>query len=229
LMKRGPVTVNAARIGEPTLTDPAPVTAPAVHAHDTALFIAASKGEPLPPVAPAAPAATSAASNAPAAGANSGSGSTLQLENVPAAENSAPASSGPAIGASIVSPSESSGQDSSGQPAPGTRVGPPVTPDGAAAAAAAAGVPGAQNPGGLQAVQPANNQALPPIEKPAEAVAQTNDVQHPAAQVQTGTDTGTTANGKKKKKKNPAPKYDSSSESSSQHKQKTGIDKLNPF
>jgi outer membrane protein assembly factor BamD len=230
LMKRGPVTVNAARIGEPTLTDPPQVTAPAVHAHDTALFVAASKGEPLPTGAPVAPAAASAANNAPATGADSGSGSTLQLETVPAAENSAPASSGgPAIGASIVSPSESSAQDSSGQPAPGTRVGPPVTPDGAAAAAAAAGVPGAQNPGGMQAVQPANNQPLPPIEKPAEAAAQTNDVQHPAAQVQTGTDTGTTDNGKKKKKKNPAPKYDSSSESSSQHKQKTGIDKLNPF
>ena len=36
-------------------------------------------------------------------------------------------------------------------------VGPPVTPEGAAAAAAAAGVPGAQNPGGLATVGPTNN------------------------------------------------------------------------
>jgi outer membrane protein assembly factor BamD len=68
---------------------------------------------------------------------------------------------------------------------------------------------------------------LPPIEKPAEAAAQTNDVPH-AAQVQTGTDAGaTTANGKKKK--TPAPKFDSSDESSSKHKKKKGLDKLNPF
>jgi outer membrane protein assembly factor BamD len=102
-----------------------------------------------------------------------------------------------------------------------------VTPEGAAAAAAAAGVPGAQNPGGLPTVGPTNNQPLPPIEKPAEAAAQTNDVPH-AAQVQTGTDAGaTTANAKKKK--TPAPKFDSSDESSSKHKKKKGLDKLNPF
>jgi outer membrane protein assembly factor BamD len=246
LVKRGPVTVNAARIGEPTLTDPPPVTAPAVHARDTALFIAAGKGEPLPPVAGPAPAATAVAASANATPAPD-SGSTLQLENVPNAENGAPArSGGPAIGAEIVSPSESAAPASSGPPtsgpptsapptsapttsatpAAGTLVGPPVTPEGAAAAAQAAGVPGAQNPGGLMTVAPANNQPLPPIEKPAEAAPQTNDVAHPAAQVQTGTTTGAT-NGKKKK--TPAPKYDSSSESSSKHKQKKGIDKLNPF
>ena len=49
LVKRGPVTVNAARIGEPTLTDPPPVTAPDVHKRDTALFTAALTGQPLPP------------------------------------------------------------------------------------------------------------------------------------------------------------------------------------
>ena len=43
LVKRGPVTVNAARIGEPTLTDPPPVTAPDVRKRDTALFTAALK------------------------------------------------------------------------------------------------------------------------------------------------------------------------------------------
>jgi len=236
LVKRGPVTVNAARIGEPTLTDPPPVTAPAIHARDTALFAAAAKGEPLPPVAGPAPAATAVASGAPAAAPDAGG--TLQLENVPAAENGAPASSGPAIGAEIISPGQdsapassgppTSGPPTSGTPAAGTLVGPPVTPEGAAAAAAAAGVPGAQNPGGLAPVAPSiNTQALPPIEKPAEAQAQTNDVQHAPAQVQTGTDAGTT-NGKKKKK-TPAPKYDSGSESSSKHPPKKGIDKLNPF
>jgi len=105
--------------------------------------------------------------------------------------------------------------------APAGLVGPAPTAEGKAAAAEAAGVPGAQNPGGLMTVAP-NNQPLPPIEKPAEAPAQTNDVH--AAQVQTGTDAG--ANGKKKKK---APKVDQSDESSSAHKKKKGVDKLNPF
>jgi outer membrane protein assembly factor BamD len=242
LVKRGPVTVNAARIGEPTLVDPPQVTAPAVHARDTALFAAAAKGEPLPPVSASAPAPTAVASGAPAAAAPD-AGGTLQLENVPSVgENGAPANTGgPAIGAQIISPSEGSAPASSGPPtsapptstpsaagtpAAGQLVGPPVTAEGAAAAAQAAGVPGAQNPGGLMTVAPANTQPLPPIEKPAEAAPQTNDVQHPAAQVQTGTDAGTT---KGKKKKTPTPKYDSGTESSSKHKQKKGIDKLNPF
>jgi outer membrane protein assembly factor BamD len=230
LVKRGPVTVNAARIGEPTLIDRPPVTAPDVHKRDTALFTAALNNQPLPAVAPA-PGAAPAAANAAAAPAEA-SGSTLQLENVQGATSGAPAASsgGPAIGAEIIS----TGQNNSGQapanstpPASGVPVGPAVTPEGAAAAAAAAGVPGAQNPGGLATVGPTDNKPLPPVEKPADAPPQTNDV-HNAAQVQTGTNAGAAAaNGKKKK--TPAPKFDSSDESSSKHKKKKGLDKLNPF
>ena len=229
LVKRGPVTVNAARIGEPTLTDRPPVTAPEVHKRDTALFTAALDNQPLPAVAPAAGAAPAAAS-ATAAPAEP-SGSTLQLENVQGATSGAPAATtgGPAIGAEIIG----TGQNNSGQapanstpPTSGVPVGPPVTPEAAAKAAAAAGVPGAQNPGGLATVGPTDNKPLPPVEKPADAPAQTNDV-HNAPQVQTGTDAGATPNGKKKKA--PAPKFDSSDESSSKHKKKKGLDKLNPF
>jgi outer membrane protein assembly factor BamD len=227
LVKRGPVTVNAARIGEPTLTDRPQVTAPDVRKRDTALFTAALNNQPLPAVAPAgaAPAANAAAAPAEA------SGSTLQLENVQGATSGAPAAStgGPAIGAEIIS----TGQNNPGQapanstpPTSGVPVGPPVTPEGAAAAAAAAGVAGAQNPGGLATVGPTDNKPLPPVEKPADAPAQTNDV-HNAAQVQTGTDAGAATNAKKKK--TPAPKFDSSDESSSKHKKKKGLDKLNPF
>jgi outer membrane protein assembly factor BamD len=79
----------------------------------------------------------------------------------------------------------------------------------------------------LATVSPTNNQPLPPVEKPADAPPQTNDV-HNAAQVQTGTDAGATPNAKSKKK-TPAPKFDSSDESSSKHKKKKGLDKLNPF
>jgi len=240
LVKRGPVTVNAARIGEPTLADRPPVTAPDVGKRNQAVIMAAVKNEPLPPLAPSGPVAAVVASEAPGAAPSPDAGGTLQLENVPSAEGGgAPAGGGPAIGASIVSTGENgAGQAPAGSapptsapptsaPAAGVPVGPAVTPEGAAAAAAAAGVPGAQNPGGLPTVGPTNNQPLPPIEKPAEAAAQTNDVPH-AAQVQTGTDAGaTTANGKKKK--TPAPKFDSSDESSSKHKKKKGLDKLNPF
>jgi outer membrane protein assembly factor BamD len=231
LVKRGPVTVNAARIGEPTLTDRPQVTAPEVHKRDTALFTAALNNQPLPPVAPAPGAAPAAVADGAGAAPAAASGSTLQLESVPGADNAAPAASsgGPAIGAEIIS----TGQNTSGQ-APATStpptsvpVGPAVTPEGAAAAAAAAGVPGAQNPGGLNTVGPTDNKPLPPIEKPADAPAQTNDV-HNAPQVQTGTDAGATPNAKSKKK-TPAPKFDSSDESSSKHKKKKGLDKLNPF
>ncbi len=237
LVKRGPVTVNAARIGEPTLTDPPAITAPEVHKRDTALFTAALNNQPLPAPAPLGPPAATAVANGAAAAPEPAAGSTLQLENVPSADSGAPSGGGPAIGASIVSTGEGSTGSAPAQsgpptstPAPAsTPVGPAVTSEGAATAAAAAGVPGAQNQGGLATVGPTNNQPLPPVEKPAEAPAQTNDVKSgsAAAQVQTGTDAG--ASNGKSKKKTPAPKFDSSDESSSKHKKKKGLEKLNPF
>ena len=240
LIKRGPVTVNAARIGEPTLVDPPPVTAPAVHQRDTALFTAALGDKPLPSLTPIGPPTTTVA-NAAAPGTAPDAGGTMQLENVPTQGGSAPSGGGADIGVSIVgtgdgssgAPAAQSGPPTSeprpsggSQYAPAGLVGPAPTAEGQAAAAEAAGVPGAQNPGGLTAVGP-NNQPIPAIEKPAEAPVQTNDVHAAtAAQVQTGTDAGAT---KGKKKKTPAPKYDSSDESSSKHPKKKGIDKLNPF
>src|SRR5271155_6046199 len=61
LVKRGPVTVNAARIGEPTLTDPPAITAPDVHKRDAALFTAALNNQPLPAPAALGPAPTAVA------------------------------------------------------------------------------------------------------------------------------------------------------------------------
>jgi outer membrane protein assembly factor BamD len=237
LVKRGPVTVNAARIGEPTLTDPPAITAPDVHKRDTALFTAALNNQPLPAPAPLGPPTATAVASGAAAAPEPAAGSTLQLENVPSADNGAPAGGGPGIGASIVSTGEGSTGAAPAQSGPPTSapptsapVGPPVTPEGAAAAADAAGVRGAQNQGGLATVAPTNNQPLPPAEKPAEAPAQTNDVKSgTAAQVQTGTDAGAGATNGKSKKKTPAPKFDSSDESSSKHKKKKGLEKLNPF
>ena len=239
LIKRGPVTVNAARIGEPTLVDPPQITAPEVHKRDAAMFTAALSGKPLPAAAPIGPAATTvAAGGATAATPTPDAGGTLQLEDVPSQGGGAPAGgSGPAIGAQIVGTGEGSSGAAPAESAPPTSeprqftppaampVGPAPTAEGQAAAAAAAGVPGAQNPGGLNAIRP-DNTPLPPVEKPAEAAAQTNDVHNAPATVQTGTDAGTV---KGKKKKTPAPKYDSGDESSSKHPKKKGIDKLNPF
>ena len=234
LVKRGPVTVNAARVGDPSLTDPPQVTAPDVRKRDTALFTAALNNQPLPAQAPVGTPSTPASSQAAAAPA-AGSNAPLQLENVPAADSGPASGGGPAIGASIVSTGDNSagsapaGSTPPGSATPGTPVGPPVTAEGAAAAAAAAGVPGAQNTGGLQAVTPPNNAPLPPVEKPAEAAAQTNDVPKgsAAAQVQTGTDAGAPANAKKKKPV--APKCNTNDESCSKEKKKKGLDKLNPF
>ena len=238
LVKRGPVTVSAARIGEPTLVDPPQVTAPAVHERDKALFTAAIGDKPLPPATPIGPPATTVASGAAPAGTVPDAGQTMQLENVPTQGGGAPAGNGPALGASIVGtgegstgaaapetgPPTSAPRTGGSQYAPAGLVGPAPTAEGRAAAADAAGVSGAQNPGGLKSVGP-NNQPLPPIEKPQETTPQTNDVQN-AAQVQTGTSAGAT-NGKKKK--TPAPKFDASDESSSKHKKKKGLDKVNPF
>ena len=259
LLKRGPVTVNAARIGEPTLVEPPQVTAPQVHAQDLKLFTAALNNQPMPALGAIGPSATAVAS-APSGSATPEPGQVMTLDNVPTAGEAAPAAgSGPAVGAEIISTGQGAAGGENGAAAPATSaprssepgtgaapaatgaaaglspgaqyapaglVGPVPSAEGKAAAAEAAGVPGAQNPGGLNSVAP-QSQVLPPIEKPAEATPQTNDV-HGAAQVQTGTDAGTTTNGKKKKK-TPAPKLDSSDESSSAHKAKKGIDKLNPF
>jgi outer membrane protein assembly factor BamD len=222
LVKRGPVTVNAARVGEPTLVDPPEVTAPAIHKRDADLFVAAINGKPLP-VAPPIGTAPAAVANGAGAEPAPDANTPLALENVPGA---------PAIGAQIVGTGQGSAGDNGAGAAPAASAPPrepaPAADPGAAVAAEAAGVPGAENPGGLKAVGPTNNQPLPPIEKPAEAPAQINDV-HNAAQVQTGTDAGATAANGKTKKKTPAPKYDSSDESSSKHKKKKGLDKLNPF
>ncbi len=117
LVKRGPVTVNAARVGEPTLVDPPQVTAPAVHARDTALFVAALNGKPLPAASPIGTAPTAVANGAaaePAPDANT----PLQLENVPGANGGAPSGGAPAIGAQIVGTGQGSAGDNSTGTAP---------------------------------------------------------------------------------------------------------------
>ena len=212
LVKHGPSTVSAARVGEPTMTDTAQVIAPQINQQNRDLFTAALGDKPLPPLGVStAPASAEAANNGSAPASAGDGGSPLQLESVPTASAGA---SGATIGASIVDPNEGSGSA--------------AAPQGQTAAPASGPAPAASDtppnyPGGVAPVRPPNT-TLPPVEKPAEAAAQINDVHGNAAQVQTGTSAGVT-----KGKKPKAPKYDSSDESSSKHKKKKGLDKLNPF
>lgn len=210
LVKQGPSTIQAARVGEPTLSDPPQTYAPQVNKENVALFEAAVKGTPLPGVSPTGQDETAAAiSNGSAPPTPNQASAPLKFETIPDAGGSAgstvtvevPNSNGEAgSGAGSETPSSSS------QAGPGT-----------SAAAAAA------NNTGIQPVGPVVNKPLPPVDKPAVAADQINDVH--AAPSRAQINTGTTASKKKNKK---AP-YNSKEESSSKHKKKKGLDKINPF
>ena len=232
LVKQGPSTVHAARVGEPTMTDPTQMTAPQVRENTVAMFNAALKGEPVP-AGPAYGGGTTTASAAAAAAgsgeaAPTGASGAVEMEAVPTVN-----SSGDSTSVEIVNPSENSSGGSAAGTAPAAGTGNEAAPGAGNGAAPAGGSPApAANPAappnpaadnyGLKPVGPAtSNAALPPVDKPAEAPDQVNDVKagsQPAAQVQTGTKKG-------KSKKVPV---DKSKESSSK-KKKTGLEKLNPF
>ena len=197
LVKRGPVTVNAARIGEPTLVDPPQVTAPAVHERDTDLFNAALQDKPLPAAPAARPAAAAVASAAAAP--TPDASAPLQLENVPNADGSAPTGGAPAIGAQIISTGDNGAAGTApATSAPPREVPPPADP-GAATAAAAAGVPRAQRIlADWRRCRP-DQQSTVASNRKAGGRRRSTDVH--SAQVQTGTDSGTnTTNAKSKKK-----------------------------
>ena len=221
LVKQGPSTVRAARVGEPTLADATQTTAPEVRTNTVAMFNAAIKGQPVP-AGPSygggATTASAAAAAAPgAAGAGSSTGDAVEMEAVPAGN-----SSGNSTSVEILSPgaNSSAGTTNEAAPAAGNGTGNEAAPGNGAAPAAPAN-PGAEY--GLKPVgPPANaNTPLPAVDKPAEAADQVNDVKPGSqpAQVQTGTTKG---------KKNPNVPVDRSKESSTKKKKK-GLDKLNPF
>ncbi len=249
LIQHGPSVINSVRVGEPTMADAAPTLAPVVQKQSENDFALAIKGEPIPvgPAPGAVPAAESAAV-APVAPVEAGNSQpAISIENVPDssggtqvgvdvvnAPNSgavapgpneaAPASSDIAPVQNVAAPGSSGIPESNRNlvttPASGSTVGAPLA-TGAAAAAPA-------NPSaiyGLTAPLGPNTPApLPPIDKPATAPDQINDVKSTGQpQVATGTSTG------KPTKKNPKPSFSSGDESSSKHHKKKGIDKLNPL
>jgi outer membrane protein assembly factor BamD len=211
LVKHGPSTLEAARVGEPLMAPAKTVTAPEVSKENIAIFNAAAgikaEGSGTAPSAAvangtAAPRTGDAAVPNPEGGAG-GTGVGVEILNPngnPVDNNGGASSTGAAPPAA----------------APSTGVGAPTT------------APAASDDNyGLKAVGPANSAPLPPVEKPAEGQSQVNDVKGGAAgnaQVQTGTPVPG-----KKHKKNPKVKTDQSSESSSANKKKKGLDKLNPF
>ena len=226
LLGHGPNTGRAARVGEPSLQSPPPVTAPEVLKDSSAAFSAALAGKPIP-----APGTTRQQQTADEAQGGTGNNTIQQaqpgqggaptqkmtFEEVPDASGSP----GSTVTVQVPNGGESSG--AAGGAGAGAETANP---------ASAAGEGGANaEPGGANArpiiapVGPTDQKALPAVDKPADAPAQINEV--PAGQQGAQVQTGTNASGKPNKKKK-AP-FDKKDESSSQHKKKKGIDKLNPF
>jgi outer membrane protein assembly factor BamD len=223
LVMRKPDTVTAAQIGDPPLEDPPPVLAPEVSkeilaSYRAALNPGAAKVEekPATPVSEPSPGDSAPQPNAAAAQpATPTVAATPTLSDVPAAgagnTEGAPGEMAPA---------------SAGSSPSGTGVGVEVlTPGVNTSSGAASSLPsatGSTDPNlGLKAVGPKDTSALPPVEAPAAAPDQVNDVagtkQPPAEAKPAG------------QKKNPKPAYDKDDESSSTHKKKKGVNKLNPF
>jgi outer membrane protein assembly factor BamD len=213
-----PDTVTTAQTGMPPLEDPPPTVAPAITRSLVADYKAAFNPNaavehaPVAPVtdgAATAPADTAAAavpvtgtptlSDVPGSGEGAGDESTTTMTSAPAATPR----TGNSVGMEIITPG-ANGSATVGTPA--------------STLPAATGAPdpnyGLPAPAGKLA-------ALPPIEKPADAPDQVNDVQgkpEPAAQVRDP----------KSKKKPKTPALDKADESSSKKKPKKGVDKLNP-
>ncbi|MGC2163896.1 MAG: outer membrane protein assembly factor BamD [Silvibacterium sp.] len=213
LVKHGPSTIEAARVGEPTLTDPPPTIAPTINKQNMAMYTAAIEGKPIPGLTPSGTDATATAiSNGTAPPVSGQSGAPLQLETIP--------DQGGSAGSTVTVEIPSGSSDSSSAGSGGGSNAPPTTAPTSDLTAAPA-TPAAADDAVVKPVGPVVNKPLPAIDKPAAAPDQINDVKNSPAQIKTGT----TASGKKHKK---AP-YNSKEESSSTHKKKKGVDKLNPF
>ena len=224
LVKSGPSTVQAARVGEPTLKDPPPTLAPQIDQENINLYRAAIGGKPLPGVTPAGKDETAVAISNGAAPPAATNPQPLQLQAIPT--QGAP--SGTVTEVVPTSGAAGSGGSGAGSSVTATIVAAPSSAAAAsseAAPSATGATPAAAASPIIEPVRPVGNATLPPVDKPTEAGNQINDVKGGApAQIATG---ATAENGKKKKHKK-AP-YNSKEESSSQHKQKRGVKKLNPF
>jgi outer membrane protein assembly factor BamD len=216
LIKHGPSTIEAARVGEPRMTPAATVTAPDISKENQAIFNEAAGIKPAAPASEPSPDVANGTA-APRTGDAA----------IPNPEGGAPGGTG--VGVEILNPNGNAVDNNSGNAATGANPpsSAPAAGEGANTGGAASAPAGNGSSYGLKTVGPTNNAPLPPVEKPAQAQDQINDVKSaPGANAQV--QTGTPAPGSKKKK-NPKVKTDQSAESSSTNKKKTGLDKLNPF
>ncbi|MGC1781336.1 MAG: outer membrane protein assembly factor BamD [Acidobacteriaceae bacterium] len=253
LITARPSVVQAARVGEPSLTDPTQIMAPSVVKESMADVAWAMKpdGKPAP--------AVQGASNSTMVAATGGSGPiAAPAGNAAGQQNNAPAATGlqmrdltngdTNVNGAIVS--QDNGTAGSGQGTPMNAVQPPAgtqtLPPSTAPSVGGNGNPAVPPPntvdtngqpavwpsatkdnGGLPAVTPKDSTPLPSASGAAAAPAQVNDVPASVHAVNAVDQNGPTTG--KKKKKNPKPKFSSKEESSSTHKKKKGLHKLNPF
>ncbi len=216
LVKHGPSTVDAARVGEPTMTTPNITTAPEITNENVAIYNAALS-KPVANRPAVTPSAAVANGTAPP---RTGDAAPVRLEEVPEGNGTT------SVGATILNDNANGAAAATDNNSGATSTGatPPASKDEETPGAAATAAPN-NAPNGLAAVGPTNTAPLPAVDKPAESQMQVNDVKGGAAAAQV--QTGTTASAKKKK--NPKVKTDQSTESSSKTKKKKGLDKLNPF
>ena len=198
-----PDTVTAARLGEPSMTDPKATLAPAIVAKTKSDFAGAFD---------AAPAVVAPAAVAPAATTADGAAS-------PAADTSAPAAP-----LAFVPVATSDGTTSTGATTSFSTTAPAATPSGGGNSlgfeiitpAARPTTTLNDTPGGIGPVGPKNAAALPAVEAPAAAPDQPNAIT-------AATPAAATPGAKGKTK---APAFDKSDESSSKHHKKKGIKKV---
>jgi len=148
LVKSGPATIQASRVGEPTLVDPKRTTAPDVSKQTVDTFNAAIGVKPDAEGKTTQPAAVTAGTAPP----RTGDTGAVKLEDVPEG-------SGTGIGASIVAAPTSGTVPTNGE-------------------VPAQGVPGAPASAPLPSVGPPDATPLPPAEKAAEGAPQVNDIQN---------------------------------------------------
>ncbi|MBV8632081.1 MAG: outer membrane protein assembly factor BamD, partial [Silvibacterium sp.] len=174
LVKHTPSTVEAARVGEPTLTDPPPTLAPQVTQQTTAIYKAAMNGQPLPGAAPAtASDANAAAINNGTAPPRTGQPAQMRLETVPDSSGS------PGSTVTVEIPNGGAPAASNADaPAAGASANPNGTNAGANANTTTSASPmtgtsadvnravKVKDTPVVNAVAPTNNQPLPPVDKP---------------------------------------------------------------
>ena len=205
--------VQAARVGDPPMADPKATLAPNVVKNINTSFQAALKGSAPATVASTTSTTTEAPAPTDTAVAPAVPTATA-LSDIPAADAPANATTGVTPSAFTntpqgIAPVTGNGTDR----ATGVTI---ITP----------GATAVRNDGnGFNTVGPANNTALPPVEKADAAPDAVNDVQG----VKTPAGQQAPTPGTNGKVHNPKADYDKGDESSSKHKKKKGLNKINPL